>query len=173
MINNLIENLKNFAEQDFPVSDVSSYLKDLKLGTEWLIKYDLRRKNCYTRNLIHKDTDFEVMVICWPPHTSAPIHGHEGEKCWARVESGNLHIGNYQMLSNSPLELNMINELSCDAGYLDGPADIHSVKNISEDFSTSLHIYAKPYEACDIYDLEKGMIERKKIGYYSIGGKIC
>ena len=109
-------------------------------------------------------------MICWPPKTDAPIHGHE-RKMLARVESGNLHIGNYQMLSNSPLELNMINELSR-CGYLDGPADIHSVKNISEDFLL-VFIYAKPYEACDIYDLEKGMIERKKLGYYSIGGKIC
>ena len=173
MVNELITRLTDFAEKDFPVEGVSSYIQSLPLNHKSLKKYIFFRKNFYTRNLIHREKDFEILTICWPKQTDAPIHGHEGEKCWARVEKGNLHIGNYQMLSNSPLKLNMINELSCDAGYLDGPADIHSVKNISEDFSTSLHIYAKPYEACDIYDLEKGMIERKKLGYYSIGGKIC
>ena len=173
MVKELISSLQRFAEEDFPVPTVSKYLQNLPLNDNSLHDYVFYKKEFYTRNLIHREKNFEILVICWPPKTNAPIHGHEGEKCWARVESGNLHIGNYQMLSNSPLELNMINELSCDAGYLDGPADIHSVKNISEDFSTSLHIYAKPYEACDIYDLEKGMIERKKLGYYSIGGKIC
>ena len=173
MIKKLIYDLKNFAKQDFPITEVSNFLQNLKLNDKSLKKYAFIKKNFYTRNLIHREKDFEILLICWPAKTNAPIHGHEGEKCWARVESGNLSIGNYQKLSNSPLELNMINELSCDAGYLDGPADIHSVKNISEDFSTSLHIYAKPYDACDIYDLEKGVIERKKLGYYSIDGKIC
>ena len=56
---------------------------------------------------------------------------------------------------------------------MDGPADIHSVRNISNDFATSLHVYAKPYDACDIYDLEKGRIERKKLGYFSINGELC
>ena len=91
----------------------------------------------------------------------------------ARVETGRLQIGNYNEESKSPLKLNLINELSCKAGHLDGPADIHSVRNISNDFATSLHVYAKPYDACDIYDLEKGRIERKKLGYFSINGELC
>ena len=169
----LINKLSHFNKSNFPVDRVTKFLENKTLNQSEISDYALFKNEKYSRNLVYKDKDFEVLVVCWGPGQCAPIHGHEGEKCWARVESGNLHIGNYQMLSNSPLELNMINELSCDAGYLDGPADIHSVKNISEDFSTSLHIYAKPYDACDIYDVEKGIIERKKLGYYSIDGKIC
>ena len=172
MIQKLISSLQRFAKEDFPVDKVSKYLQNLSLNHNSLNKYAFYKKEFYTRNLIYREKNFEILLICWPPKTNAPIHGHEGEKCWARVENGNLYIGNYKKVSNSPLELNMINELSCDAGYLDGPADIHSVKNISEDFSTSLHIYAKPYEACDIYDLKKGVIERKKLGYFSIDGKM-
>lgn len=173
MINNLIENLKKFAEEDFPVSDVSSYLKNLKSGTEWLIKYDLRKKNCYTRNLIHKDTDFEVMVICWPPHTSAPIHGHEGEKCWARVQTGKLKICNFEEVSIKPLKLKQVQKLDCTPGFLDGPADIHSVENNTNDYATSLHVYARPYDQCDIYDIKNGKVERIKLDYHSINGKLC
>ena len=84
-----------------------------------------------------------------------------------------LQIGNYKEESKSPLRISLVNDLSCSAGYLDGPADIHSVRNISNNFATSLHVYAKPYDACDIYDIGKGQIERKKLGYYSINGKIC
>ena len=173
MVEELVSSLQKFAKEDFPIIKVSKYLQNLSLNDNSLNDYVFYNKEFYTRNLIHREKNFEIIAICWPPKTDAPIHGHEGEKCWARVESGNLLIGNYEKFSNSPLGLKMINELSCGAGYLDGPADIHSVKNISEDFATSLHIYAKPYDACDIYDLEKGIIERKKLGYFSIDGKIC
>ena len=172
MVNELILRLKKFAKQDFPVHQVSNYLKSLPLNDKSLKKYVLFRNEFYTRNLIYKEKNFEILAICWPQKTDAPIHGHEGEKCWARVEAGELQIGNYNEESKSPLKLNLIDELSCDPGYLDGPADLHSVKNITEDFATSLHIYAKPYDACDIYDLDKGTIDRKSLGYYSVKGVI-
>ena len=173
MVDELILRLKKFAKQDFPVHQVSNYLKSLPLNDKSLKKYVLFRNEFYTRNLIHKEKNFEILAICWPQKTDAPIHGHEGEKCWARVEAGELQIGNYNEESKSPLKLNLIDELSCTAGYLDGPADIHSVRNTSNDFATSLHVYAKPYDACDVYNLEKGIIERKKLGYFSIKGKVC
>ena len=173
MIESVIERLKEFARQDFPIPDVSSYLLNLNLNENEIKKYSFHKENYYTRNLIHKDTDFELMVICWPPNTSAPIHGHEGEKCWARVQEGQLQICNYEEISSDPLELNMIQRLSCSPGFLDGPADIHSVANLFDEFATSLHVYAKPYDACDIYDTDNGKIERMKLSYYSNNGVIC
>ena len=173
MLNTVINKLKEFSKEDFPVPEVSSYLLNLNIDQEELKKYLLRADDHYTRNLIHRDRDFEIMIICWPPNTSAPIHGHEGEKCWARVQDGNLQICNYEEVSSSPLKLNMIQELSCAPGFLDGPADIHSVENITDKFATSLHVYAKPYDACDIYDIEKGTVDRIKLSYHSIDGILC
>jgi len=173
MIKDIIDKLKKFAHQNFPVPEVSSYLLDLNLNENELKFYSFHEENFYTRNLIHKDSDFELMVICWPPNTTAPIHGHEGEKCWARVQEGQLEICNYEEISSEPLELKMTQKLSCSPGFLDGPADIHSVENLSDKFAISLHVYAKPYDACNIYDTENGKIERMELGYYSINGIIC
>ena len=117
MLNTVINKLKEFSKKDFPVPEVSSYLLNLNIDQEELKKYLLRADDHYTRNLIHRDRDFEIMIICWPPNTSAPIHGHEGEKCWARVQDGNLQICNYEEVSSSPLKLNMIQELSCAPGF--------------------------------------------------------
>ena len=173
MIKTIIDRLNKFARQDFPVPEVSSYLQHLSFNEKELNKYSLHKDNSYTRNLVYRDADFELLVICWPPNTSAPIHGHEGEKCWARVQEGQLQICNYEEISSNPLELNMIQKLSCSPGFLDGPADIHSVENLSDDFATSLHVYAKPYDACDIYDIENGKIERMKLSYHSNNGVVC
>ena len=173
MLNKIIRDLKNFATTNFPTSDVSSYLKNVKLSDNDLEKYLLKKDKQYTRNLIHKDVDFEIMVVCWPPKISAPIHGHEGEKCWARVEDGELQISNYEKVSSNPLELIKTKERSCLPGYLDGPAEIHSVENLTNEFATSLHVYARPYDACDVYNLEKGTVNRLKLGYHSIDGVLC
>ena len=113
MLNKIISDLKNFARTNFPTSDVSSYLKNVKLSDNDLEKYLLKKNKQYTRNLIHKDVDFEIMVVCWPPKISAPIHGHEGEKCWARVEDGELQISNYEKVSSNPLELIKTKQMSC------------------------------------------------------------
>jgi hypothetical protein len=78
-----------------------------------------------------------------------------------------------EQISSEPLELNMTQKLSCSPGFLDGPADIHSVENLSDKFAISLHVYAKPYDACNIYDTKNEKIERMKLSYYSINGVIC
>ena len=42
----------------------------------------------YTRHLVHKDRDVEILVLCWARGSTAPIHGHEGEYCWAGSSAG-------------------------------------------------------------------------------------
>tara|TARA_B100000902_G_C26519098_1_gene532332 strand:- start:108 stop:479 length:372 start_codon:yes stop_codon:yes gene_type:complete len=123
--------------------------------------------------MIYKNSDFEVLLICWSKGQMAPIHGHEGEKCWFKVISGELKIYNYKIESTSPLKLKELEKINAPAGYLDGPADIHSIKNNNEEPVITLHVYAKPYDICDIYDLNTNQIQRKKMNYYSIDGIIC
>ena len=173
MINTIINDLKKFAENNFHVETVSSYLKDLNLSEKDLEKYDHRNETTYTRNLIHREKDFEIMLVCWPPHVSAPIHGHEGEKCWARVECGQLKFCNYNLISEHPLKLKRQEELIANIGYLDGPADIHSVENNSKEKAISLHVYAKPYDKCNIFYPEQNSIKRAKLKYYSKFGEVC
>jgi predicted metal-dependent enzyme (double-stranded beta helix superfamily) len=173
MIDTLINDMKLFAKDDFHVQTVSSYLSNLNLTMDDLKKFNHRMQHNYTRNLIHREPNFEIMLVCWPPHISAPIHGHEGEKCWARVQTGKLNICNYKEVSRDPLKLEKIQELECAPGFLDGPADIHSVENLSDEFATSLHVYAKPYDACEIFNLEKGIIQRAKMDYHSMDGTLC
>jgi hypothetical protein len=103
----------------------------------------------------------------------APIHGHEGEKCWFKILSGSLEIYNYKIKTIRPLKLKKMEKITASSGYLDGPADIHSINNCYKNPVITLHIYAKPYDTCDIYDLKTNQIQRLKMNYYSIDGKIC
>ena len=169
----LINDLRIFTEQSFPVTKVTSYLRSLDLQKEQLEKYCYFNRDFYTRNLVHKEKGFELMVVCWSPGQKAPIHGHEGEKCWARIQKGSLQVGNYKEISSDPMNLDLVERVLAKKGYLDGPADIHSVENISNDIAVSLHVYARPFGSCDIYDLENGVKNRIQLQYHSMFGKLC
>ena len=71
MINTLINDLKIFAQDNFHVETVSSYLKDLNLSKKDLEKYDHRNETTYTRNLIHREKDFEIMPVSYT-HLTLP-----------------------------------------------------------------------------------------------------
>ena len=124
----------------------------------------------YTRHLIHKDRDVEILVLCWARGASAPIHGHEGELCWARVERGRLAFRSYREISRTPLVLEPLGVLEGGPGHVDGPADIHAVTNpasLDED-AVTVHVYCRPYDECDIYDVAAGSVRRVRLAYDSL-----
>ena len=122
----------------------------------------------YTRHLVFKSPAVELLVLCWPRGSRAPIHGHEGELCWARVERGVLRFTSYRELSRRPLRLEPTGSpLDGKPGHVDGPADIHAVETVGED-AVSLHVYVKPYDECDIYDPAEGVVRRVRLTYDSV-----
>jgi NitT/TauT family transport system ATP-binding protein len=122
----------------------------------------------YTRHLVFKSAAVELLVLCWARGSHAPIHGHEGELCWARVERGHLRFTSYRELSRNPLRLAPVGHpIDGRPGHVDGPADIHAVETVGEE-AVSLHVYVKPYDECDIYDLAQGVVRRVRLSYDSV-----
>jgi NitT/TauT family transport system ATP-binding protein len=125
----------------------------------------------YTRHLVYRSPDVELLVLCWARGVWAPIHGHEGELCWARVERGRLRFTNYRELSREPLRLVPTGpSLDGGPGHLDGPANIHAVENLAEfaEDAVSLHVYCRPYDECDLYDVAEGVVRRVRLRYDSV-----
>ena len=79
----IVKDIQSFAARDFPEQEVWDYLSDTRVSPDSLSRYLSYCEERYTRHLIHKDADFELLVICWGSGHRAPIHGHEGELCWA------------------------------------------------------------------------------------------
>lgn len=169
-----LSELQAFAATEFSPSEVYRYLSGTLIKPDSLETYISFRPDRYTRNLVYKDETFELLVICWGIGQRAPIHGHEGEYCWTRVERGSLRITNYRELSEAPLVLDRLKEpVNGARGYLDGPADIHEVENLASfgQAAVSLHVYSRPYSECDIYDLAKGEKRRIRLAYDTMFGK--
>jgi len=173
MMDKLINEMKKLSEFDFPDEEVYDLLENSTLPKKDIKDYIRFDKAKYTRHLIHRDSLFELLLMCWKPGQKAPVHGHEGEKCFMRVEEGSLLFTNYTLESTQPLRLNMEDSIRGDSGFLDGPADLHSVENIYSQNAITFHLYAKPYHECDVYDIKSGSIYRKKLVYDTMFKKPC
>lgn len=170
-----IQRLEQLAARDFSVQETHQFLKRSPLAPGELKPYIFFDPCQYTRNLLYKSGEFELLAICWQPGQKAPIHGHEGEKCWSRVEEGSLYFTNY--CERSSLDGSFRLEITSPPtrggpGYLDGPADIHAVENPFQEPAVTLHLYSRPYAECDIYDPVNGQKERRKLTYYSVFGEL-
>lgn len=166
--------LEDIAASGFDAAQVQAYLARTLVEPSALEPYLNFRVGRYTRNLVHKTVAFEILVICWGSGQRAPVHGHEGERCWARVERGKLRFTSYRLVTEAPLVLELTGPpVDGAVGYLDGPADIHAVENVV-DFAApaaSLHVYSKPYAECDVYDLARGVCRRLRLAYDTVYGK--
>jgi hypothetical protein len=167
----LVAELLRLAGRGFPRDDVHRLLATTRLDLGSADRHLRFATGRYTRHLVHKSPEVEILVLCWARGSRAPIHGHEGELCWARVERGTLRFANWRELSRTPLRVVPAGEPTDGGpGYLDGPADLHSVENpaaLDQD-AVSLHVYSKPYDECDIYDVERGEVRRVRLQYDSI-----
>lgn len=174
----LLEHIDAFVRRDFPLHQVLAYLRSNRMEPAELERYLHWCPGRYSRNLVHRCGDFELLVLCWDRGQAAPIHGHEGELCWARVEVGCLRFRNYLELERDGARTRLIPTgpaVDGRPGYVDGPADLHSVENLAStgERAVSLHLYARPFEECEIFDTETGTVCRKKLDYDSIGGRPC
>lgn len=117
----------------------------------------------YTRNLIHKTDLFELIAICWDIGQKSPIHNHRDQKCWMAMAYGKVQIHNFALVQKDPgkrfCELKSSGQFILDVqhpGQVDPEEPIHQVLNLPayNCRAVSLHVYSRPYDSCEIYDLK-------------------
>lgn len=172
-IQHFIDRLEILSSSHFPVDQVKALLKSMPFSLESLKPYIFFSDQSYTRNLIFKRPSFEILLLCWTSGQVSPIHGHEGEKCWMRVEQGELEFTNYNVKEfNGKIRIEESTKLTGPVGFVDGPAVIHKVENLTSKPAMSLHLYARPFSKCDIFDEKKQIKQKTNLRYTSISGKI-
>ena len=165
----LVQQLTELASDHFPSNEVSALLRTLPLSSADIAPYIFYLDTHYTRNRVYKAPLFELILMCWQPGQQSAIHGHEGQKCWMRVMQGELVFTDYRD------ELGVLHKVATTAGeqgFVDGPAYIHSVANASGQRALSLHLYARPFNQCDAYDVATSTTKKIQLGYHSIDGNL-
>ena len=123
----------------------------------------------YTRNCIFENESFELNLICWDVSQGTPIHDHGGEECWVKVIEGELKETIYKTTETGKFEVVRTNiSKQNDISYMIDNIGFHRLENLSEHRTMSLHLYAKPIRACQVFDEKSGLFKVRDLVYHSV-----
>jgi len=166
----------------FETRAVFEFIKAHPVRPETLRPYLYFSPATYTRNLIFKSDQVELIAICWEIGQASRIHNHRDQQCWMAVPIGKLKNQNYRVLDHNTESLTC--RLEATTSFLITPSSplevdqeepVHQVLNLAEwnERAVSLHIYSRPFNTCEVYSLEKGTYCDVPLYYTSEYGKLC
>jgi cysteine dioxygenase len=126
---------------------------------------------CYTRNLVGRTEAYELLVLCWEPDVESPIHDHAGQHCWMAVLEGRIEEVHYEWpAAGSAGPLRERGARTFDPGrvaYIDDGIALHLVRPADGRRAVSLHLYARPIEACSAFDARTGAVLPRQLTYHT------
>jgi len=155
--------LSSIPEPEFTHEGVLSYLRSNPVDIDSLDRYLYFCEEHYTRNLIQHTALYDLIAICWDIGQRSPIHNHRDQRCWMAIAYGKVQVQNFRLLCKDPssryCELEPSNHFIIDAGRpaeVDPEEPIHLVANPASFGSraVTLHIYSRPFDTCEVYDLK-------------------
>jgi cysteine dioxygenase len=131
----------------------------------------------YTRNLVERNERFELLILGWGAGQESPIHNHEGQDCWMGVLDGDVEEVRYPPPAGvGPGPLPVRDTLTFrrgEVGFIRDDIALHLVRSgRPPESAVSLHLYASPYDECNVYCPDTGKVTRRKLSYYSIRGRV-
>jgi cysteine dioxygenase len=143
-------------------------------STDWA-RFASFEKDHYTRNLVARNTHFELLVLCWGAGQKSPIHDHQGQRCWMGVLDGKLVETQYRPpRPGASRALEKKHSQVFERGgvaYITDDIALHDIGGFDGSAAVSLHLYAGPIAACRIYDPLTGAVTTKVLEYDTIGGR--
>ena len=136
-------------------------IAEIEKQCEWSETY-------YTRNLIERNDNYELLFLCWEPGQISSIHNHAGQHCWVKVLQGLCEEKLY-ICNNDELKLikSSVAEKGCNA-YIDDEIALHSLQNVGKNRMITLHLYSNPIESCYSYDKATGQKKLVQTKYNKI-----
>lgn len=119
-------------------------------GDDW-VQYDYNSSKNYTRRVVYRDHNIDIILIAWTPHQESGPHDHPNRGCIVRMLAG-LLLEQEFVINNNNLEF--VHEHSLEAnklGYQEGCLGIHNMINPTDQISVSLHVYAQPEYVAKFY----------------------
>ena len=125
-----------------------SAIAEIEAGCEWSTTF-------YTRNLIHRNSSYEALFLCWQPGQISSIHNHSGQDCWVKILQGTCEEKLY-IMNEKTNDIKLISSNIAKKGmnaYINDEIALHSLQNVGKDRMITLHVYSNPIDSCFAYDI--------------------
>lgn len=149
-VEELVKVLKNCVENDNHVLEV---MNNVKIPQGEFERYYSWSDDKYARNVLARNDDFEVLLICWEKGQSSPIHDFNAQEAWIHPIEGMLREERFKKnVDDDGLERVSNVLLGTDEFSYMNQIGIHRYSNANKTRSVSLNIYRKPVTEWRVYD---------------------
>lgn len=135
--------------------DPSTYgeiLSCYSVPTKDIEPYFRWNKKHYTRTCIQRNSDFELLVICYEPGQGTSIHDYDSQTAWIHSIMGEVIEERFDKTDTG---LKLVSKLRLRPGTddsLTNGTSIHRFINHGPERAVTLNLYAKPMSKWRIYD---------------------
>ncbi|HSH04964.1 MAG TPA: cysteine dioxygenase family protein [Anaerolineae bacterium] len=185
---NDLDHLVDFLNQCRCQQDFISLVHHLQLNHLQFRPYHSWSQDYYTRNLVARTDEYELLVLCWDEGQVTPIHNHQEQDCWMYLLEGQIMEKQYHVFDETGQELHLeqvdqailtnqqaisIKEGSHtilnpgQAAYINDDIALHALHNIHPGRSVTLHLYAKPINECYVYSQADSQFKRRYLSYHT------
>jgi len=169
-MNNLIEKLRETSD----LKQVMSLMEEYQ-GKDWQDYCFFEPGLSYTRNLVFRNQDFNLMVICWAQGQSSRIHDHPTSNCVMKILAGQLTEVRFDWPSSDQSEM-VVKETKIlktnDVGFMSDSIGLHRMENHDHAMpAISLHLYSPPYNECTVFDQRTSQQSKSSVCFTSVEGK--
>jgi len=137
-------------------------------------RYAMFHPGMYTRNLVVRNENFEMLILCWSENQSSPIHNHAGQNCWMAVLEGSIEEAQFwPPAGNGTAPLTVRSTKLYSPGrvaFINDDIALHRVRPTPGSRGISLHLYSKPIDVCNVYDEATGRVVETTLVYHSVEG---
>ncbi|MDX5326227.1 MAG: cysteine dioxygenase family protein [Bacteroidota bacterium] len=151
-----IEGLVRELEYGTGVTGYLGLLHHLQIDPDSVVPYLKWAEDHYTRKLLFSNDEVEMILMCWKPGQTSPIHSYDDQEGWIYVIEGVLTIDHY-FRSSVNHSMEHYQTLKLGPGkflYLNDYIGFHRVRNDGPENVVSLHIHAGPVTQWNVYDPE-------------------
>lgn len=153
-LNDLIRILKKSVSVMPPLQMVKA-LQRLIVTDKEIAEHAFFNEHRYSRNVVTRDKDFEILIICWKSGQRSLIHDHGESFGVVKVLKGILTESVFIPAFNGMIKAMGSKDYQSGDVQIEDHSTIHQVSNLrpEQDNAISLHVYVPPLNRMKIYEL--------------------
>ena len=117
------------------------------------------RTDTYARRLLYRDPQgrYSMVVMTWGPGQKTALHDHAGIWCVECVMDGTMEVAQFDLLSERDgqfrfAQQNCVRAGRGSAGCLIPPFEYHTLGNLTDSPSVTLHVYGGDMTHCHVFE---------------------
>ncbi len=156
----VIHTIRELVQELLRHRDVASYPRILERYRGWspdLEPYFRWNSRHYTRTCIHRNSEFELLVICYEPGQRTSIHDYDSQTAWIHPVMGEVVEERFSLQAGDGVKA--VEEKLLRPGTDDSLSNgntIHRFTNRGPVRAVTLNLYARPMSKWRVFDERTG-----------------